>query len=368
MGDSTTTETSTYLAIGLGGDHLAELIADPRQASLLDGTGAAFVVAGIDRIDGSAPAGVTVEPTVAAAFLAAHAPGTAFLAAAAPHRDHPYNLARRVASLDHLSGGRSGLILGVRDGHAPGDTAWGGAGLTEGAPLGVGTTRDVAVAVQKLWQSWPRESIVADRESRIFARAEQIVHVDHRGVFDIAGPLTVPSTAQGSPVLAWYADSVPAVAAAGEVADLVVLASGDPDLPGPDLPGPDLPSAELIGQAVAALDAAPSSRFAGDGRRPLLFVQVVVTRGRDAAGLVARAESLAARRGVDGILLRPDADVDASVVRDIGARLAGLGVVRASEGPTLRDRLALPKPARLLAGARPVFPAPESQPAPQPAL
>ncbi|OPG04627.1 LLM class flavin-dependent oxidoreductase [Microbispora sp. GKU 823] len=353
MGDSTTTETSTYLAIGLGGDHLAALIADPRQASPLDGTGAAFVAAGIDRIDGSAPAGVTVEPTVAAAFLAAHAPGTAFLAAAAPHRDHPYNLARRVASLDHLSGGRSGLILGVRDGYAPGDTAWGGAGLTEGAPLGVGTTRDVAVAVQKLWQSWPQESIVADRESRIFARAEQIVHVDHRGVFDVAGPLTVPSTAQGSPVLAWYADSVPEVAAAGEVADLVVLADADPI---------------LLGQAVAALDAAPSSRFAADGRRPLLFVQVAVTRGR-AADVVGRAESVAARPGVDGILLRPDAGVDvAEVVGEIVPRLAALGAVRASEGPTLRDRLALPEPARLLAGARPVFPAPEPQPAPQPAL
>ncbi|MBE3012074.1 LLM class flavin-dependent oxidoreductase [Microbispora sp. NEAU-D428] len=353
MGDSTTTETSTYLAIGLGGDHLAALIADPRQASLLDGTGAAFVVAGIDRIDGSAPAGATVEPTVAAAFLATHAPGTAFLAAAAPHRDHPYNLARRVASLDHLSGGRSGLILGVRDGYAPGDTAWGGAGLTEGAPLGVGTTRDVAVAVQKLWQSWPQESIVADRESRIFARAEQIVHVDHRGVFDVAGPLTVPSTAQGSPVLAWYADSVPAVAAAGEVADLVVLAGDAPEPPGPD----------LINQAVAALDTAPSSRFAADGRRPLLFVQVAVTRGRDVADVVAQAESVAARPGVDGILLRPDASVDAVVVGDIVPRLAALGVVRAAEGPTLRDRLALPKPARLLAGARPVFPAPEPQPA-----
>ncbi|MEU6430723.1 LLM class flavin-dependent oxidoreductase [Microbispora sp. NPDC046973] len=359
MGDSTTIETSTYLAIGLGGDHLAALIADPRPASRLDGTGAAFVVAGIDRIDGSAPAGATVEPTVAAAFLATHAPGTAFLAAAAPHRDHPYNLARRVASLDHLSGGRSGLILGVRDGYAPGDTAWGGAGLTEGAPLGVGTTRDVAVAVQKLWQSWPQESIVADRESRIFARAEQIVHVDHRGAFDIAGPLTVPSTAQGSPVLAWYADSVPAVAAAGEVADLVVLGSGDPEPSGQDLPGPD-----LIAQAVGALDAAPSSRFAEDGRRPLLFVQVTVPGGHAAAALVAAVESAAAREGVDGILLRPGPDADiAEVVDGLVPRLADLGVVRTAEGRTLRDRLALPKPARLLAGARPVFPAPEPQPA-----
>lgn len=346
MGDNT--DTSTYLAIGLGGHHLAALIANPGPASRLDATGAAFVVAGIDRIDGPAPGDVTVEPTVAAAFLATHAPGTAFLAAAAPHRDHPYNLARRVASLDHLSGGRSGLILGVRDGYAPGDTAWGGAGLTEGAPLGVRTTRDAAVAIQKLWQSWPYESIVADHETRIFARAEQIVHIDHRGVFDIAGPLTVPSTTQGSPVLAWYADSAAAVTAAGEVADLVVLGTAEP---------------EGIAQAAEALDAAPPTRFSGDGRRPLLFVQVTVPGGRDVAGLVAAAESAAAHRGVDGVLLRPGADADiAEVVDDLASRLADLGVVRTAEGRTLRERLALPEPARLLGGARPVFPAPQPQP------
>ncbi|MGW5265817.1 LLM class flavin-dependent oxidoreductase [Microbispora sp. NPDC004025] len=346
MGDST--ETSTYLAIGLGGGHLAALIADPRPASRLDGTGAAFVVAGLDRIDGSRPGDVTVEPTAAAAFLATHAPGTAFLAAAAPHRDHPYNLARRVASLDHLSRGRSGLILGVRDGYAPGDTAWGGAGLTEGAPLGVGTTRDAALAIQKLWQSWPQESIVANHETRIFAHAEQIVHVDHGGVFDVAGPLTVPSTPQGSPVLAWYADSPEEAGAAGEVADLVVLGAAGP---------------ERIREAAEALDAARSSRYSGDGRRPLLFVQVTVPAGRDAAGLVAAAESAAARPGVDGILLRPTADADiAEVVDGLVPLLADLGVVRTAEGRTLRDRLALPEPAPLLDGARPVFPAPRPQP------
>ncbi|GGO22750.1 hypothetical protein GCM10010116_45910 [Microbispora rosea subsp. aerata] len=344
MGE-TTADTSTYLAIGLGGEHLAALIADPGPASRLDGTGAAFVVAGIDRIDGSAPGGRTVEPTVAAAFLAAHAPGTAFLAAAAPHRDHPYNLARRVASLDHLSRGRSGLILGVRDAYAPGDTAWGGAGLTEGAPLEAGTTRDAAVAVQKLWQSWPHESIVADHETRIFARAEQIVHVDHRGVFDVAGPLTVPSTPQGSPVLAWYAGSPEEAATAGEVADLVVFGDAEP---------------ERIAQAVAALDAARSSRLAGDGRRPLLFVRVTVDGG-DAA--LAAAESAAARAGVDGILLRPDADADVfDVVDGLVPRLADLGIVRTAEGRTLRERLALPEPARLLGGARPAFPPPQPQP------
>lgn len=46
-------------------------------------------------------------------------------------------------------------------------------------------------------QSWPYESIIADRQTRIYARGEQIVHIGHRGVFGIDGPLTVPTTPQG---------------------------------------------------------------------------------------------------------------------------------------------------------------------------
>jgi hypothetical protein len=81
----------------------------------------------------------------------------------------------------------------------------GGAGLTEGAPLGVPTALDAAPAIRDLWLSWPYSSIVADRATGIYARGEQIVHIDYRGAFDIAGPLTVPTTPQVAPVLAWYA-------------------------------------------------------------------------------------------------------------------------------------------------------------------
>jgi alkanesulfonate monooxygenase SsuD/methylene tetrahydromethanopterin reductase-like flavin-dependent oxidoreductase (luciferase family) len=173
----------------LTGEHLAAALADRTLTDLLDGAGFAFAVAGIDRIDGSSPPGRTVESSIAATVLAVRAPRLGWLAAAAVHRDHPYNLARRIASADHLAGGRSGLVLGVADGYAPdgrdGDGAWGGAGLTPGVPLGAQTARDAAAAIRDLWQSWPYASIVADHATGIYARGEQIVHIDHRGVFAI---------------------------------------------------------------------------------------------------------------------------------------------------------------------------------------
>ncbi|MBB2914567.1 alkanesulfonate monooxygenase SsuD/methylene tetrahydromethanopterin reductase-like flavin-dependent oxidoreductase (luciferase family) [Streptosporangium becharense] len=348
MGENTAGDRPKLLGLGLSGDHLVALTGDPELTSRLNDAGAAFVAAGVERIDGSVPGdGVTLEPTVATTFLAPRAPDVAFLAAAAPHRDHPYNLARRIASGDHLSRGRSGLILGVRDGYAAagpkGPEGWAGAGLTEGVPLGVETTRDAAIAVQKLWQSWPYESIVADRETRIFARAEQIVHIDHRGVFDVAGPLTVPTTPQGSPIIAWYADSVDAVAAAADVVDVVVFQPEDPD---------------LVAAAVAALRGA-------DDRRALFFAQLTYAHGQSLDGFLAGAEAVTALDGVDGVLVRPDRTVDAfaELLDRVVPGLGEKGLIRRSGEDLLRERLSLPQPPRLLAGARPAFPAPEPQPA-----
>ncbi|ROO84232.1 alkanesulfonate monooxygenase SsuD/methylene tetrahydromethanopterin reductase-like flavin-dependent oxidoreductase (luciferase family) [Actinocorallia herbida] len=330
-----------FLGVGLAGRHLVALTADAGAAARLDGAGAAFVAAGIERIDGSAPDDTTLEPTIAAALLAARVPRVAVLAAAAPHRDHPYNLARRVASLDHLSGGRSGVILGLRDAYAPtgepGREGWGGAGLTEGVPLGSATTRDAALAVAKLWQSWPHDSIVADRASGVFARAERIAYADHRGVFEVKGPLTLPTTAQGSPVLAWYAAS-PEEAAFAEGADLVVLGGSAP---------------EEVAATAAALDGHAS-------RRPLLFVRLDFAGDSEVAGFVARAEAAAGLPGVDGLLVRPDGAEDSvsRVLDEVVPALTARGIVRPPGAGTLRDRLALPEPAPLLAGATPVFPAP----------
>ena len=344
MGENAGGSRPKLLGLGLSGHHLIALTGDPRLSSRLNDAGAAFVAAGVERIDGSVPGdGATLEPTIAATFLAGRAPDTAFLAAAAPHRDHPYNLARRVASGDHLSRGRTGLILGVRDGYAAagpeGHEGWAGAGLTEGVPLGIETTRDAAIAIQKLWQSWPHESIVADRETRIFARAEQIVHIDHRGVFDIAGPLTVPTTPQGSPIIAWFAESVDAVTAAAGIVDVVVFQPDD---------------ADQAAAAVAALRAA-------DNRPALLFVQLAYAHGQSLDEFLAKAGSLTALDGVDGLLVRPDPTVDAltELLGQVIPRLREKGLTRKSRESLLRDRLSLPQPPRLLAGARPAFPVPE---------
>jgi Luciferase-like monooxygenase len=347
------------VGVALSGEQLAALLADRALTARLNALGLPFAVAGIDRIDpaiprqaalgtgdpctgdlgtGPGPGHRTVESTVAAATLAARTPDLGWLAAAAVHRDHPYNLARRIASADHLSGGRSGLVLGLRDRFVPpgpdGREVWGGAGLTEGLPAGTETTRAAAAAIRALWQSWPADSIVADRESRVYARGDQIRHIDHQGAFDIDGPLTVPTTPQGSPVLAWRALSTGETAAARGVADILIWPAGRPGLHA----------------AVAAAGA----------RGPRLFLEVP-------AGGCDLGDRLAGYLGdqrVAGVILRPARTETAlrEFTDHVAPVLAASGAFRVGWSGTLRDRLSLPAPAPLPATARPAFPAPEPQP------
>jgi hypothetical protein len=188
--------TRPYLALALAGPHLVELTGSRELLARWDALPVAFTVLGIDRIDGSEPAAVTLASSAAGATLAGATENGRFLIAAAPQRDHPYNLARRVASLAHLSGGRSGLLVGIRDAYAPEGPkdapAWGGAGLGGGAQLNAKTAYDTAVAVRALEQSWPHDTIIGDLESGILVQSDRIVHVDIANSFSIAGPLNAP--------------------------------------------------------------------------------------------------------------------------------------------------------------------------------
>lgn len=124
--------------------------------------------------------------------------------------DHPYNAARRFLSVDHLSGGRSGVLF-----HSGGEQAQ--------------HTAERIRVNRALWNSWPRESLVADREAGLYAHTEGIRAVNHQGPhFGVYGALNSPSSIQGEPVSLWKALTAEELDAAHHLVDLVVL--GDPGL------------------------------------------------------------------------------------------------------------------------------------------
>jgi FMN-dependent oxidoreductase (nitrilotriacetate monooxygenase family) len=114
--------------------------------------------------------------------------------------NEPYNLARRFASLDLVSGGRAGWNIVT----TPGDAAARNFGLdAQRSHLERYERADEFVSVvEKLWDSWEDDAVVADPETGVWADESKIHTVDHRGrFFSVRGPLNLPRSPQGYPVL-----------------------------------------------------------------------------------------------------------------------------------------------------------------------
>lgn len=112
----------------------------------------------------------------------------------------PYTLARSFASLDHISGGRAGWNIVT----SAGEDEAANFGV-EGIPDHAGRYRraaefvDVATA---LWDSWEDDALVLDEENGIFADPDRVHPIDHAGEhFSVRGPLNVPRSVQGRPLL-----------------------------------------------------------------------------------------------------------------------------------------------------------------------
>jgi FMN-dependent oxidoreductase (nitrilotriacetate monooxygenase family) len=111
----------------------------------------------------------------------------------------PFAVARALATLDHLSGGRAAWNIVTsfqeaearnfgRDDHLPRETRY------ERAD----EFMEVTCA---LWDSWADDALVQDRETPLFADPSHVRRVDHHGRwFNVRGPLNVSRPPQGRPV------------------------------------------------------------------------------------------------------------------------------------------------------------------------
>lgn len=142
----------------------------------------------------------SLEPTVLLTALAVQTSRIGLVATASTSYNDPYNLARRFASVDHLSGGRAGWNIVT----TAGDAAARNFGL-DGQPLHRARYERAAEFLEvatKLWDSWADDAIVADKASGVHADTAKVRPIDHAGThFRVAGPLNVPRAPQGYPLL-----------------------------------------------------------------------------------------------------------------------------------------------------------------------
>ena len=148
---------------------------------------------------GTNPGG-RLEPTVLLTAVALATTHIGVIATCSTTYNDPFNLARRLASLDHISRGRAAWNMVTN----AGDLAAQNFGLA-GAPLHVdryGRAQEFVETAVRLWDSWEDDAIIADPAAGRFADAGKVHRIDHEGAhFQVRGPLNVPRSPQGRPVL-----------------------------------------------------------------------------------------------------------------------------------------------------------------------
>jgi FMN-dependent oxidoreductase (nitrilotriacetate monooxygenase family) len=167
---------------------------------------------------------VWIDPAFLLAGLAAVTTHRGLVCTASTTYEEPYLVARRFASLDHISGGRAGWNLVTtanpaaarnfsREAHPP------KAARYERA-------REFADVVLGLWDSWDEDAFIRDREAGVYfdpARMHVLGHVGEH--FRVQGPLNVARSPQGRPVLVQAGASEWGRQLAAETAEVVFSAT-----------------------------------------------------------------------------------------------------------------------------------------------
>jgi N-acetyl-S-(2-succino)cysteine monooxygenase len=186
-------------------------------------------IGGSGGLDGTSPyrpsAGrqVHLEPVSLIAALAAVTARIGLISTATTTYNEPYNLARRFATIDHISGGRAGwnLVTSQVEDEA------GNFGLERHVDHGHRYERasEFYDVVAGLWDSWEEDAFLHDKESGLYYDTNKLHFLHHRGdFFSVRGPLNVSRTPQGRPVVAQAGSSDVGRELAARSADLVFTA------------------------------------------------------------------------------------------------------------------------------------------------
>jgi len=140
---------------------------------------------------------VCFEPLTLLSALAMVTEHLGLMATASTTYNHPYHIARKFASLDHLSGGRAGWNVVTS--------------RSEIEAANFGFSREISGAaryeradefvdvVNKLWDSWSDNAFVRDQATGRYYDKAGLHVADHRGKhFYVMGPLNIPRSPQAA--------------------------------------------------------------------------------------------------------------------------------------------------------------------------
>jgi FMN-dependent oxidoreductase (nitrilotriacetate monooxygenase family) len=166
------------------------------------------------------------EPFTLLSALASVTSRIGLVATASTTFDAPYHIARRLASLDHISEGRAGWNIVTTSNP---DAAL-NFGLEEHVEHGerYERAREFYDVVTGLWDSFADDAFLRDVESGVYVDPAKMHVLDHKGeALSVRGPLNIARPPQGWPVIVQAGQSEPGRQLAAETAEVVFCSPRD---------------------------------------------------------------------------------------------------------------------------------------------
>jgi N-acetyl-S-(2-succino)cysteine monooxygenase len=143
---------------------------------------------------------VHFEPITLLSALSVVTEHIGLVATASTTYNEPYHLARKFASLDHLSGGRAGWNVVTSATEAEAHNFNRDRHMEHA--LRYERAREFLQVVTGLWDSWDDDAFVRDKESGVYVDPDKLHVLNHKSKhFSVRGPLNVARPPQGYPVI-----------------------------------------------------------------------------------------------------------------------------------------------------------------------
>jgi alkanesulfonate monooxygenase len=160
------------------------------------------------------------EPFTLLSALAMVTKHIGLAATASTTYDAPYHIARRFASLDHLSNGRAAWNIVTTSN--PDAAKNFGMDTDMDHDERYARAREFYDVVTGLWDSWADDAVIRDVESGIFSDPDKVHVLDHKGKYlSVRGPLNIARAPQGWPVIVQAGASNAGRQVAAETAEMV---------------------------------------------------------------------------------------------------------------------------------------------------
>jgi FMN-dependent oxidoreductase (nitrilotriacetate monooxygenase family) len=193
------------------------------QDSVSMGRNAATLIEKGDTAVQTANQVARIEPMTLLSALAAVTTRVGLIATGTTTFNEPYNIARKYASIDLLSGGRAGwnLVTSVFDDEAQN---FGSEHLMDHEER-YRRASEFYDIVAGLWDSWDEGALVEDKESGTYFDMQKVHVLNHSSThFKVRGPLNVARSPQGRPIVAQAGSSEVGMRLAARTADCVFTA------------------------------------------------------------------------------------------------------------------------------------------------